>query len=218
MSVSIRLAQPDRDAAGILEIYKPYIEHTAIPFEYDVPAAETFERRVADIAAQFPYLVLEIDGEMIGYAYAHRQAERAAFDWNAELSIYLKQGFAGRGIGRPLYRLLETLLEMQGYVNFFGVITGSNKGSIAMHERMGYRQIAVHGKTGWKFGAWHDTVWMHRRVRDGAPQAIIPVHALDQNAMRQEIEKTEKIVEEKWNPSGTSCQLPFQGSQGEGSR
>jgi len=86
---------------------------------------------------------------------------------------------------------------MQGYVNFFGVITGSNAGSIAMHEKMGYRKIAVHERTGWKFGAWHDTVWMHRRAYDGAPRTIVPVHALDAREVQRLIEKTEKNLSGK---------------------
>ena len=195
--MKIRFADPAKDSAALLAIYRPYIEKTAITFETAVPDVKDYEKRIADIAAQFPYLVLESGGEIIGYAYAHRQAERAAFDWNAELSIYLKEGFSGRGIGRPLYALLETLLEMQGYVNFFGVITGSNAGSIAMHEKMGYRKIAVHEKTGWKFDAWYDTVWMHKRVHEGAPEAIKPVHALDADAVSHAIEETEKILLKK---------------------
>ena len=195
--MKIRFADPAKDSAALLEIYRPYIEKTAITFETAVPDVKDYEKRIADIAAQFPYLVLESGGEIIGYAYAHRQAERAAFDWNVELSIYLKEGFSGRGIGRPLYALLETLLKMQGYVNFFGVITGSNAGSITMHEKMGYRKIAVHEKTGWKFGAWHDTVWMHKRVHEGAPEAIKPVHALDADAVSHAIEETEKILLKK---------------------
>ena len=195
--MKIRFADPAKDGAALLEIYRPYIEKTAITFETAVPDVKDYERRIADIAAQFPYLVLESGGEIIGYAYAHRQAERAAFDWNAELSIYLKEGHLGRGIGRPLYALLETLLKMQGYVNFFGVITGSNAGSIAMHEKMGYRKIAEHEKTGWKIDAWHDTVWMHKRVHEGAPEAIKPVHALDADAVSHAIEETEKILMKK---------------------
>ena len=195
--MKIRFADPAKDSAALLEIYRPYIEKTAITFETAVPDVKDYEKRIADIAAQFPYLVLESGGEIIGYAYAHRQAERAAFDWNVELSIYLKEGFSGRGIGRPLYALLETLLKMQGYVNFFGVITGSNAGSIAMHEKMGYQKIAVHEKTGWKFDAWHDTVWMHKRVHEGAPEAIKPVHALDADAVSHAIEETEKILLKK---------------------
>ena len=195
--IRIRFADAAQDAAALLEIYRPYIEKTAITFETEVPDVKDYEERIAQIVAQFPYLVLEDDGEIIGYAYAHRQAERAAFDWNAELSIYLKEGFSGRGIGRPLYELLETLLEMQGYVNFFGVITGDNAVSIAMHEKMGYKRIAVHERTGWKFGAWHDTVWMHKRVHEGEPKRIVPIRALDEKHVIDLMAETEKILSKK---------------------
>ena len=195
--VVIRFADPGRDAQAILDVYAPYIEKTAITFETEVPTLEGFTRRVAEIAAHFPYLLLEVDGELAGYAYAHRQAERAAFAWNAELSIYLKENFAGRGLGRGLYSLLEELLAMQGYVNFYGVITGSNSVSIALHEKMGYRVIGRHEHTGFKFGQWHDTVWLHRRVHGGAPETIVSVHALDGGAVAEKIENTRKIIERK---------------------
>lgn len=195
--ITIRFAEPARDAQEILSIYAPYIQKTAITFETEIPSPESFRQRVMEIAQQFPYLVLEEDGEMIGYAYAHRQAERAAFAWNAELSIYLKEGFTGRGLGMPLYSLLEELLAMQGYVNFYGVITGSNAGSIAMHEKMGYRIVGRHERTGYKSGQWHDTVWLHKRIADGAPGEIIPIHALDENKVRERIESAQKKIEEK---------------------
>lgn len=195
--ITIRFAEPARDAETILSIYAPYIQKTAITFETEIPSLESFKQRVTEIAQQFPYLVLEMDGEMIGYAYAHRQAERAAFAWNAELSIYIKEGFTGRGMGVPLYRLLEALLALQGYVNFYGVITGSNAASIAMHERMGYSVIGRHERTGFKLGQWHDTVWLHKRVKDGAPGEIIPVHMLDADAVRERIESAQKKIEEK---------------------
>ena len=211
-TVSIRFADPARDAARILAVYRPYIEQTAITFEYDVPGEAEFERRVADIAAHFPYLLLEVDGELAGYAYAHRQAERAAFGWNAELTIYLAEGWQGKGVGRPLYALLMRLLEMQGYVNFYGVITGSNAGSIALHERMGFEKIGLHERTGWKFNQWHDTVWMHRRAHDGEPGdgepgdgkpgdgkpgEIVPVHALGAQAVAREIEAARAEIERR---------------------
>ncbi|MBQ7886359.1 MAG: N-acetyltransferase [Clostridia bacterium] len=195
--VSIRFADPARDAAAILALYAPYIVKTAITFETEVPTLESFTRRVADIAREFPYLLLEMDGELVGYAYAHRQAERAAFAWNAELSIYLKEGFTGKGLGRPLYSLLEELLEMQGYVNFFGVITASNEGSVAMHAKMGYKVVGRHEHTGWKFNRWHDTVWLHKRVQEGEPREIQSVHALDGVQVRNKIETARKKIENK---------------------
>ena len=197
MSARIRFADPERDAAGILAVYAPYIRETAITFETEVPALPAFAQRVAGICAEFPYLVLEVDGELAGYAYAHRQAERAAYAWNAELSIYLAGKWCGKGLGAPLYRLLESLLAMQGYVNLYGVITASNAGSIRLHERLGYRRIGLHERTGWKFGRWHDVAWLHKRVREGAPQAIVPVHMIDSEAVDRAIRETEKVLSEK---------------------
>ena len=197
MSAGIRFADPARDAAGILAVYAPYIRETAVTFETEVPALEAFTARVAGICADFPYLVLEVDGELAGYAYAHRQAERAAYAWNAELSIYLAGKWRGRGLGAPLYRLLESLLAMQGYVNLYGVITASNAGSIAMHEKLGYRQTGLHEKTGWKFGQWHDVAWLHKRVREGEPGTILPLSALDPAQVEREIAAAQREIEEK---------------------
>ena len=197
MSARIRFADPARDAAGILAVYAPYIRETAVTFETEVPALEAFMARVAGICADFPYLVLEADGELAGYAYAHRQAERAAYAWNAELSIYLAGKWRGKGLGAPLYRLLERLLAMQGYVNLYGVITASNRGSIAMHEKLGYRQIGLHERTGWKFGQWHDVAWLHKRVGEGEPGPILPLAALDRAQVAREIAAAQREIEEK---------------------
>ena len=197
MSAGIRFADPARDAAGILAVYAPYIRKTAVTFETEVPAPDAFTARVAGICADFPYLVLEVDGELAGYAYAHRQAERAAYAWNAELSIYLAGKWRGRGLGAPLYRLLERLLTMQGYVNLYGVITASNAGSIRLHEKLGYRQTGLHEKTGWKFGQWHDVAWLHKLVREGEPGTILPLSALDPAQVEREIAAAQREIEEK---------------------
>lgn len=197
MSAGIRFADPARDAAGILAVYAPYIRETAVTFETEVPAPDAFTARVAGICADFPYLVLEVDGELAGYAYAHRQAERAAYAWNAELSIYLAGKWRGRGLGAPLYRLLERLLTMQGYVNLYGVITASNAGSIRLHEKLGYRQTGLHERTGWKFGQWHDVAWLHKRVREGEPGTILPLSALDPAQVEREIAAAQREIEEK---------------------
>jgi len=190
--IVIRQAEARRDAAGILAVYAPYIRKTAITFEKEVPDEAAFVRRIEGIAGAFPYLVLEKDGEIIGYAYAHRQAERAAFDWNAELSIYMKENCTAKGYGKPLYQLLIHLLEMQGYVNLYAVITGSNMRSIAIHEQMGFERCGHHEHTGYKFGQWHDTVWLCRRLHEGKPRAILRFDALE----KQETERKMAAVAE----------------------
>lgn len=172
------------DAQAVLSIYTPYIRMTPTTFETAVPTAEEFAARIESISGEFPYLLLFVDSELVGYAYAHKQAERAAFGWNAELSVYLRMDMRGKGLGRPLYELLIDLLSMQGYINVYGVITGSNASSIAMHRKMGFAVIGVHEKTGFKFGEWHDTVWMHKRIGgDGAPGEIERFDALDPSAV-----------------------------------
>ena len=106
---TIRLARPG-DVDALLAIYAPYLS-TTVTFEYVVPSREEFARRIADVQARFPYLVLEEDGQPIGYAYAHLLAERIAYQWSAELSIYLSPAATGKGTGRPLYLALMELLR-----------------------------------------------------------------------------------------------------------
>lgn len=200
--VTLRLADPARDAAGVLAVYAPYIEHTAVTFETEVPDEASFRRRMERIAEGFPYLILEIDGEIAGYAYAQREAERAAYAWNAELSIYLAEEWTGHGLGKPLYALLIDLLAMQGYINLYADITGSNAGSIAMHRSMGFEQIGRHVKTGYKFGKWHDTVWLCRRLREGAPGALCTVKGLDRQRVRARMDAAQAELACRLNGKG----------------
>ena len=95
---TIRFAQLS-DAPALLSIYAHYVENSVITFEYDVPSLEEFEGRMMKIQREYPYLVCEIDQNIVGYAYAHRHMERAAYQWNVELSVYL-QPQAQHQIGR----------------------------------------------------------------------------------------------------------------------
>lgn len=96
------------DAPRILEIYAYYVEHTVITFEYDVPSLAEFEGRMRDIMKKYPYLVIERDGRIEGYAYAHAFVGRAAYDWAAELTIYLDHDARRGGVGRVLYEALAS--------------------------------------------------------------------------------------------------------------
>ena len=106
MSIQIRSAAP-ADAPALLAIYAPYVAHTAITFEYDVPAEAEFARRIAETLKRYPYLVAEEDGVPVGYAYAGKFHDRAAYDWSVETSIYVEQHQKRRGIGRLLHDALE---------------------------------------------------------------------------------------------------------------
>ena len=110
------------DAPRILEIYAYYVEHTVITFEYDVPSLAEFEGRMRAIMQKYPYLVIERDGRIEGYAYAHAFVGRAAYDWAAELTIYLDHDARRGGMGRVLYEALADRLKAMGVLNLYACI------------------------------------------------------------------------------------------------
>ena len=111
------------DIPEILAIYGPYVLHTTATFEYDVPTEDEFMQRFQDITEQFPWLLWEEEGQILGYAYASRPYARAAYSWCAEPSIYLRPEAQGKGIGRKLYQVLEECLKIQGYQLLYALIT-----------------------------------------------------------------------------------------------
>ena len=158
----IRIAA-EADAAAILSIYAPYILNSTATFEYDVPSCEAFLQRFRTVTAQFPWLVWEENGEILGYAYASAPYTRAAFSWCAEPSIYLKPEAQGRGIGKKLYAALEAILDTQGYQVLYALITAENEPSLRFHEKLGYARCACFADCGFKFGRWLGLVWMEKR-------------------------------------------------------
>ena len=108
-NIRIRTARPE-DAIELLEIYAPYVRETAVTYEYTVPSQEEFASRIRHTMEKYPYLVAEKDGEILGYAYAGAFHPRAAYAWDAEMSIYIKKDRKRSGIGKTLYEALEKLL------------------------------------------------------------------------------------------------------------
>lgn len=170
MNVTIRTALPG-DASAILSIYTPYVESTAITFEYDVPSLDEFRQRMVKTLEKYPYIVAEKDGEIIGYAYAGTFKARAAYNWCVETSIYIKKGEHGHGIGTMLYTELESRLKKQGILNVNACITwidASNQylthDSPEFHAHLGYKKCAHFHKCGYKFGMWFDMIWMEKMI------------------------------------------------------
>lgn len=160
----IRIAT-ESDVPAILSVYAPYILTSTATFEYDVPSQADFLRRFRTITAQFPWLVWEEAGEILGYAYASAPYERAAFAWCAEPSVYLTPQARGRGIGKRLYAALEKLLLAQGYQALYALITAENEASLRFHEKQGYVQSVHFAHCGFKFGRWLGLVWMEKRLK-----------------------------------------------------
>ncbi|GAB4092528.1 GNAT family N-acetyltransferase [Flaviaesturariibacter terrae] len=147
------------DAAALLAIYRPYIEQSAITFEEEVPTEAAFAARIETCLRRYPWLVAEIDGVAAGYAYAAPYNERAAYQWACLSSVYLADDVKGKGIARPLYETLFTLLRTQGYRSVFALITLPNDPSVRLHERCGFRPFTVFGNIGFKLGHWQEVGW-----------------------------------------------------------
>ena len=160
----IRIAT-EKDVPEILDIYAPYVLTSTATFEYDVPCRREFLQRFDTITAQFPWLVWEEDGRILGYAYASPPYTRAAYSWCAEPSIYLRPEAKGRGIGQKLYRALEWILDKQGYQVLYALITEENRESVRFHEKMGYLHRAQFPDCGFKHGRWLGLFWMEKRLK-----------------------------------------------------
>lgn len=173
VNMNIRLANSS-DAATLLAIYAPYVENTAITFEYEVPTIEEFATRIEKTLEKYPYLVAEEDGLILGYAYASTYYARAAYDWAVELSVYVSQDARGKGVGSMLYDELEDLLDQMGYMHFLACISLPNEASLALHRKRGYQQVAHFPKIGYKFERWHDIVWLQKSLdKQAAPIKLL---------------------------------------------
>ncbi len=176
--MTLRFAAPE-DVSALLSIYERYIS-TPITFEYTLPSLEEFARRVASVQTFYPYLVAEENGELLGYAYAHRIAERAAYRWGAELSIYLRPDAVCRGLGKQLYQSLIALLRLQGVRTVYGLVASPNPASEGLHRSLGFHRMGVQRNAGYKNGRWVDLIWFEQSIAPYVhqPGPVLPVGQL----------------------------------------
>ena len=174
----------EADSEEILKIYAPYVMDTAITFEYDVPSVAEFSQRIKDTLQKYPYIVALEENHIVGYAYASAFKERAAYDWAVETTVYLKQDYRGKGLGKFLYLALEDTLKRQNIINLNACIAYSSvkdkhldNSSTAFHEHLGYTKVAHFTKCGFKFGTWYDMIWMEKMIGEhsGSPNPVIPI-------------------------------------------
>ncbi|WP_097459380.1 arsinothricin resistance N-acetyltransferase ArsN1 family B [Mangrovitalea sediminis] len=155
MTPTLREAAPD-DAAAICELYNPYVLNTAITFEVEPVTPEEMAQRIASVTTTLPWLVCYEGRQLLGYAYATPWRPRAAYRHSVESSIYLAEGASGRGLGTRLYGALFDALRQRPVHAVFGGITLPNAGSVALHEKMGFRKVGHLQEVGWKFDRWID--------------------------------------------------------------
>ena len=171
---TIRLVTAD-DPGQILEVYKPYVLNTANTFEYDVPTAEEIRKRIEKISAQYPYLVCEHDGQIIGYTYGSTHRERTAYQWSAEVTVYVKEDFHRHGVARALYNALFAMLKMQGYHSMYAGVLSTNIKSVGFHRAMGFEDIGIFKNIGYKLGEWHSNLWMQGFLKAHDTEPAVPV-------------------------------------------
>ena len=159
----------EADAAALLDIYRPHVERTAVSFETVVPSVEEFAGRIRKALSGWTWLVMEVDGECVGYAYGSAHRERAGYHWSVEVSAYVREDQHRRGVARALYTRLFDDLREKGYCNAYAGITLPNDASVGLHRSLGFEPIGVFTAVGRKLGRWQDVGWFQKKLRDEPP-------------------------------------------------
>ena len=152
---TIRSAEQS-DAPGVAAIYTPYVRDTAVSFETEPPTAGIMGQRITATLETCPWLVAEHGGEIVGFAYAGKHRERAAYRWSVDVTVYVSGAMHHSGLGRALYVPLLEILRRQGFRSAFAEIVLPNPGSVRLHETAGFKHIGVHDEVGFKLGSWHN--------------------------------------------------------------
>lgn len=185
---SIRTARLS-DAESLSDIYRWYVENTAVSYEYIAPNADEFARRIAATLEKYPYIVAEDESGILGYAYAGPFNTRKAADWSAEVSIYVERSRRGGGIGKALYTRLEEILKEQNFQSLVAKVACCERendeyltaDSINFHTACGYEDVGTVKNCGYKFAHWYGLKMMEKYIGSHPSPApeIIPFSKLD---------------------------------------
>jgi phosphinothricin acetyltransferase len=178
----IRLAE-ESDAEGVRSIYAPVVRDTAISFELEPPSLEEMRQRIRSLRDRLPWIVCAEGPEIRGYAYADRFRTRAAYQWSAEVTVYVSATWRRRGVGQALYTSLLEGLRILGYRSAFAGIALPNPPSVALHEALGFRPAGIFRAAGFKLGRWHDVGWWQLELQpldqpEAAPRTVTEVVGL----------------------------------------
>ncbi len=173
--MQLRIAVPD-DAEAISAIYAPIVSDTTISFELEPPTADAMRERLIETLQRFPWLVsLDEAGEVSGYAYASAHRARAAYQWSADTTVYVRADSRGQRVGRGLYAALFEELTGLGYAQAFAGIALPNLASVALHEAVGFTAVGVYRNVGFKLGAWRDVGWWQKTLRSYSTEPAAPI-------------------------------------------
>ena len=174
----IRPAQ-EGDAAAVAAVYAPYVDSTAVSFEAEAPTAAIMAQRIGATLDTHPWLVAERDGEVVGFAYAGKHSQRAAYRWTVDVTVYVHEQERRSGVGRRLYATLLATLQGQGFRSAFAEIVVPNPGSTRLHEAMEFSRVGTHRDVGFKLGRWHDIEYWRLGLSDGAGPPSEPLAFAD---------------------------------------
>jgi phosphinothricin acetyltransferase len=174
----LRILPPtSADVPLMLEIYRPFVENSAVSFELELPTLQIFNERVLGIHSRYPFMVLKNNTSVLGYAYASTHRERPAYRWAVETSIYLAESARGQGLGKILYSHLMDELYTRNFGHAFGIITLPNIGSEKLHGSCGFSKLCIHEKAGFKLNRWHDVLWMRKSLNEAGEEAVEPIQS-----------------------------------------
>jgi L-amino acid N-acyltransferase YncA len=194
---TVRLITPT-DCEAALEVYRPYVEKTAYTFEYVVPTIEQFTEKIKKITAQYPWLVCEYKGRIIGYAYGSTHRDRTAYQWSPESTVYIAEDFHRLGIARILYEALFDMLKLQGFYNVYAGVLVTNESSCRFHESMGFYEVGLFKRVGYKLGKWHDNMWYQLHLSEHISEPPTPKvvgEVMNTQAFKEIIEKANEKIQ-----------------------
>ncbi len=170
----IRPADPARDGAPCAAIYAPFVDGSAVSFEERVPSTAEMSLRIERTRQAYPWLVAQAGEQVTGFAYASRHRERAAYRWAADVSVYVAGDRRRHGIARALYEALFKMLARQGLFVACAGITLPNEASVGLHLALGFTEVGVYRRIGFKLGSWHDVAWWQKELRAPEPSPADP--------------------------------------------
>jgi L-amino acid N-acyltransferase YncA len=174
MNYKVRVATP-ADASDIQAIYAPMVLDTVISFELTPPTVDEMAARLAATLPTYPYLVAEMGGKVVGYAYASQHRAREAYRCSVDVTVYVHPSVHRKGVGRALYQQLLPVLEKQGFHAAYAGIALPNAGSIGIHEALGFTHIGTYPEVGYKHGQWHSVGYWRKPLSTVTPPTeIIP--------------------------------------------
>ncbi len=144
------------DAEAIARIYNYYVEKTVISFEDELVPVEEMQNRMREKLPAYPWIVAEVDGQVVGYAYAGKWNIRSAYRYTVEISVYLDHERTGEGVGSKLYQVLLDELRARSVHSVIGGVALPNPASVALHEKFGFRKVSHYREVGWKMERWID--------------------------------------------------------------